>query len=184
MRAGQYPWSTSLIRTGRPTVGNLMGLCEENYGALMRLIPGLREIQGEVRSVLDQDMDLHLEILEQTAYTTLLRLTYFFPHDDGLVHKVRAPDPMRSCGSITTPGRSRSWICGRRHCRSTTTIGTPHWRLNGGSTCFFPSGWFFASCRDIGLARHRKHLSSRVRESVRPPCFELRIGELAGKPAN
>lgn len=93
MRAGQYPWSTSLIRTGRPTVGNLMGLCEENYSALIRLIPELREIQGELRSMCDQDMDLHLEILEQTPYTTLLRLTYYFPHDDGLVHKLRAPDP-------------------------------------------------------------------------------------------
>ena len=73
--ATHYPWSTSLVRSGRPTIGNLMGLCEENYGALMRLIPDLRGIQGESRSALDQDLDLHLEILEQSPYTTLLRLT-------------------------------------------------------------------------------------------------------------
>lgn len=93
MPTGRYPWSTSLIRTGRPTVGNLMGLCEENYRVLMQLAPELRDVQGEVRSVRDHDLDLHLEILEQTPYTTLLRLTYYFPHDDGLVHKVRKPDP-------------------------------------------------------------------------------------------
>jgi uncharacterized protein YqiB (DUF1249 family) len=93
VRTGHYPWSTQLIRTGRPSVGNLMALCEENYRALMRLIPRLRQIRGELRSVLDGDLDLHLEILEQTPYTTLLRLTYFFPHDDGLVHRERSPDP-------------------------------------------------------------------------------------------
>lgn len=90
---GQYPWSTSLIRAGRPTVGNLMSLCEENYRALTRLIPDLRAIQGEMRSVRERELDLHLESLEQTPYTTLLRLTYYFPHNDGLVHKLRKPDP-------------------------------------------------------------------------------------------
>lgn len=93
MPAGQYPWSTPLIRKGRPTVGNLMALCEENYRALMRLIPDLRQLQGEKRSVLDRDLDLHLEILEQTPYTTLLRLTYYFSHNDGLVHRLQKPDP-------------------------------------------------------------------------------------------
>jgi uncharacterized protein YqiB (DUF1249 family) len=93
MQAGQYPWSTSLIREGRPTVGNLMALCEENYRALMRLIPDLRQIRGELRSTLDGDLDLHLEVLEQTHYTTLLRLTYYFPHSDGLVHRLKRPDP-------------------------------------------------------------------------------------------
>lgn len=93
MQVTHYPWATSLARSGRPTVGNLMGLCEENYRTLLRLIPDLRWIQGEMRSVLDQDLDLHLEILEQAPYTTLLRLTYYFPHNDGLVHRLRDPDP-------------------------------------------------------------------------------------------
>jgi uncharacterized protein YqiB (DUF1249 family) len=70
-----------------------MALCEENYRALMRLIPALREIQGETRSPLDRGLDLHLEILEQTPYTTLLRLTYYFPHNDGLFHRLQKPDP-------------------------------------------------------------------------------------------
>lgn len=93
MQAAQYPWETSFIRSGRPTVGDLMGLCEENYRVLMRLIPDLRRVHGEERSVLCGDQDLHLEVLEQAAYTTLLRLTYYFPHTDGLAHRTRDPDP-------------------------------------------------------------------------------------------
>jgi len=70
-----------------------MSLCEENYRALMRLIPDLRWIQGEECCVHDRDQDLHLEVLEQSPYTTLLRLTYYFPHTDGLVHRTRDADP-------------------------------------------------------------------------------------------
>jgi hypothetical protein len=93
MQAAQYPWGITLIGSGRPTVGDLMYLCEENYRALIRLIPDLRAIQGEMRSILDRDMDLHLEILEQAPYTTLMRLTYYFPHNDGLIHRLQDPDP-------------------------------------------------------------------------------------------
>lgn len=93
MQVTHYPWTASLARAGRPTVGNLMSLCEENYCLLMQLIPELRRIQGEMRSVRPHDLDLHLEILEQAPYTTLLRLTYYFPHSDGLVHRLRDPDP-------------------------------------------------------------------------------------------
>lgn len=93
MRPIRYPWMTTFVATGRPTVGHLMDLCEENYLALIRLIPDLRRIEGEERSVLDRDQDLHLEVLEQAPYTTLLRLTYYFPHNDGLVHRVKNADP-------------------------------------------------------------------------------------------
>jgi len=75
----QSPWSTPLIRSGRLTVGNLMALCEENYQALLQLIPDLRRIRGKERSVVDRDQDLFLEVLEQSPYTTLLRFTYYFP---------------------------------------------------------------------------------------------------------
>jgi uncharacterized protein YqiB (DUF1249 family) len=65
-----------------------MDLCEENYRVLMRLVPQLHELQGSYRSELSRGMDLHLEILEQTPYTTLLHLTYYFSHAAGVV-----PDP-------------------------------------------------------------------------------------------
>jgi uncharacterized protein YqiB (DUF1249 family) len=70
-----------------------MSLCEENYAALMRLIPELRRIQGEETLVNQSRQDLHLEVLEQAPYTTLLRLTHYFPHDDGLIHRQQNPEP-------------------------------------------------------------------------------------------
>lgn len=93
MQATRHFWITAFIRSGRPRIGNLMGLCEENYHALLRLIPDLRGIRGEECSVVDRDQDLFLEILEQAPYTTLLRLTYYFPHRDGGVHRMPEPDP-------------------------------------------------------------------------------------------
>lgn len=65
-----------------------MALCEENYRVLTRLIPEMPILAGYLRSGLPQGMDLHLEILEQTPYTTLLHLTYYFSHGKGAV-----PDP-------------------------------------------------------------------------------------------
>jgi uncharacterized protein YqiB (DUF1249 family) len=87
------PWMTPLVGRGRPTVGDLMSLCEENYRALMRLIPDLRLIQGEELCVLDRGQDLHLEVLEQTPFTSLLRLTYYFPYEDGIAHRMKSSEP-------------------------------------------------------------------------------------------
>jgi len=75
MQVTRHPWITDLIRSGRPRVGDLIDLCEENYRALLRLIPDLHGIRGEERSSVDRDQDLFLEVLEQSSYTTLLRLT-------------------------------------------------------------------------------------------------------------
>jgi uncharacterized protein YqiB (DUF1249 family) len=92
-REGRYPWLSELVVAGRPSVGSLMTLCEENYAALKRLVPDLTELRGELSSRSRGDMDLHLEIIEQARYTTLLRITYFFPHDDGGVHRIPQADP-------------------------------------------------------------------------------------------
>jgi len=67
MQTPQYPWHTPFIVSGRPTVGALMSLCEENYRALARMIPDLPLLQGESRSRLDEGLDLNLEILEQSG---------------------------------------------------------------------------------------------------------------------
>jgi hypothetical protein len=40
-RAAFYPWSDTLLTQARPSVGDLMRLCEENYAWLRRLAPGL-----------------------------------------------------------------------------------------------------------------------------------------------
>lgn len=78
----QMPWPPQLLRLlcAEPTVGALMDLCEESYEHLRRMTPQLGHLDGRYRSSLAGHVDLHLEILEQTPYTTLLRLTYQFEH--------------------------------------------------------------------------------------------------------
>ncbi len=88
MQAPVYPWELKVLFDGRPTVGWLMDLCEENYRHLLRLAPEVRSLTGNRVSRLDGHMDLHLEVLEQTPYTTLLHLTYFFSGTETPV-----PDP-------------------------------------------------------------------------------------------
>lgn len=62
----------------RPSVGDLLTLCEENYYYLMSLVPQLRQLTGSHRSRRPDHQDLHLTVVEQTRYTTLIRLTYRF----------------------------------------------------------------------------------------------------------
>lgn len=65
-----------------PSVGDLLALCEENYQYLSSLVPQLRRLHGQHCSSRPDRQDLHLTIVEQTPYTTLIRLTYRFAHDD------------------------------------------------------------------------------------------------------
>ncbi len=65
-----------------------MDLCEENYRYMTMLAPGLSSIEGRLLSRVENSMDLYLEILEQTPYTTLVHLTYYFRHREG-----QRPDP-------------------------------------------------------------------------------------------
>jgi hypothetical protein len=70
------------------SVGALLDLCEENFQLLGSIAPGLRGMRGSHRSHRAGHPDLHLEVLEEAAYTTTLRLTYWFDDPHG-----RAPDP-------------------------------------------------------------------------------------------
>ena len=71
------------------TVGTLLDLCEENYQLLRTIAPQLRSLQGCQRADAARvGPDLHLEILEQSRYTTTLRLTYYFDELAG-----RSADP-------------------------------------------------------------------------------------------
>jgi len=67
----------------QPSLSDLATLCEENYGYLLSLMPQLKRLQGEHCSTSSQHQDLLLTIIEQTPYTTLLRLTYRFPDEHG-----------------------------------------------------------------------------------------------------
>ena len=83
-----YPWVLKSLFSGKPTVGWLMDLCDENYHHLIRLAPELRFMEGLQVSRRDNAMDLYLDVLEQTPYTTLVHLTYYFEHELG-----QKPDP-------------------------------------------------------------------------------------------
>ncbi len=74
-----------------PNVGDLMGLCEENYHALKRLAPDLRSLRGPFVSGDEGGADLLLEVREQAPFTTIFRLTHLFsaPQDVGCWR----PDP-------------------------------------------------------------------------------------------
>lgn len=78
MQATLCPQATAALWSGRPTVGALMCLCEENYALLSRLAPGLRSRRGILASRVKGGVDLLLTIEAQSPYTTLLRLTHVF----------------------------------------------------------------------------------------------------------
>ena len=58
-----------------------MEICDQNYRWVMRLAPGLASMSEVHQSRPHGTAPLHLEILEQTPYTTLVRLTHLFVHD-------------------------------------------------------------------------------------------------------
>jgi uncharacterized protein YqiB (DUF1249 family) len=62
-----------------PRVGDLMVLCEENYGLFRRLAPELEQLAGSLCSRTRGGADLYLTVLDQAPYTTELRLTHGFP---------------------------------------------------------------------------------------------------------
>jgi uncharacterized protein YqiB (DUF1249 family) len=134
MAVCQAPWRTPLVVKGRPSVGALMGLCEENYGALLRLLPDLRNMRGEMRSTREDSVDLHAEILEQARYTTLLRLTYFFPYNDGRIHRVPKADPdillrvYHDAGQVEAVGLLETALPIHRHYRSPAL--EAKWKVN------------------------------------------------------
>jgi len=78
-----HPWVLKSLFNGKPTVGWLMDLCDENFHHLIRLAPDLRFMEGLQVSRCEAAMDLYLDVLEQTPYTTLIHLTYYFDHEQG-----------------------------------------------------------------------------------------------------
>jgi uncharacterized protein YqiB (DUF1249 family) len=64
-------------------MGMVLDLSEENYRLLLRMAPDLSCMVGETHSQLDGGMDLYLDVLEQTPYTSLVHMTYYFSHAVG-----------------------------------------------------------------------------------------------------
>jgi hypothetical protein len=57
---------------------SLMTLYESNYIRLRGLVGDVRALGGRCVSRVPSDCDLHLEVVEHSPYTSVLRLTYFF----------------------------------------------------------------------------------------------------------
>lgn len=83
MQVSLHLWHSVWSPATRPTVGELMAVCEESYHSLMQLAPDLRRSRGSLCARPAAGLDLHLQVLEQSRYTTLIRLTYAFPPNFG-----------------------------------------------------------------------------------------------------
>jgi uncharacterized protein YqiB (DUF1249 family) len=93
---------------------SLMTLYESNYIRLGRLVGDVRPMAGRVVSTAPSDCDLHLEIVEQSPYTSVLRLTYFFEDAEGQVadpdlevrvyHDARLAEASRCARWVRHPG--------------------------------------------------------------------------------
>jgi uncharacterized protein YqiB (DUF1249 family) len=68
---------------------SLMSLYESNFIRLRGLLGDVRTLAGRIVSTTPSDCDLHLEIVEHSPYTSVLRLTYFF---DDAAEQVADPD--------------------------------------------------------------------------------------------
>jgi uncharacterized protein YqiB (DUF1249 family) len=83
MQAPIDPRQLRWLLAAPPTVGSLMDVCEESYGSLMQLAPELRHARGHLRARDAAGVELHLQVLEQSRYTTRIRLTHAFPRHTG-----------------------------------------------------------------------------------------------------
>lgn len=81
------PLFSRLVLLSPPTnVGALMMLCEENYGALMRLAPNLSQFEDQLCSKPEGLSELSLVTIEQARYTTTLRLTHLLRGEPAAQH--------------------------------------------------------------------------------------------------
>jgi len=64
----------------------LQNVCETNYKKIFCLLPNLRNIEHEVQGFSQGKPALHVQVLEQTAYTKTIQLSHFFTtHSDVLL---------------------------------------------------------------------------------------------------
>lgn len=66
-------------------INKLMWVFEANYDRLLTLVPRLDELNGLAKASVDGLMDLHLEILDRSRYTTTISLTHYLNDQGRLV---------------------------------------------------------------------------------------------------
>lgn len=72
-----------------PSAGGLLDLGEENYRLLRRLIPDLPGLRGSHVSLGQRGLPLHLQVLEQTPYTSRILLTWQFSTQESPAAELR-----------------------------------------------------------------------------------------------
>lgn len=70
----------------------LMELYEMNFMLMRRLMPDMARAQGTHVATQGEGLPLHVEVLEQGRFTTMLRLYYLLPSQGEGGQLVRAPD--------------------------------------------------------------------------------------------
>jgi uncharacterized protein YqiB (DUF1249 family) len=93
---------------------SLMTLYESNYIRLRNLVGDARRLVGRAVSRAPDDLDLHVEALEHSPYTTTLRLTYLFEEPGSTVanpdlevrvyHDARLAEASRCARWVRHPG--------------------------------------------------------------------------------
>ena len=93
---------------------SLMTLYESNYIRLRSLLGDARGLVGRAVSRAPGDLDLHVEALEHSPYTTILRLTYLFEEAGSAVadpdlevrvyHDARLAEASRCARWVRHPG--------------------------------------------------------------------------------
>jgi len=93
---------------------SLMTLYESNYIRLRALVGDVRGLAGRAVSSVPGDLDLHLEVIEHSPYTSILRLTYLFADADATVaepdlelrvyHDARLAEASRCSTRVRHPG--------------------------------------------------------------------------------
>ena len=93
---------------------SLMTLYESNYIRLRGLVGEVRALSGRMVSSVPGDLDLHVEALEHSPYTSILRLTYFFADAEATVaepdlevrvyHDARLVEASRCSRQVRHPG--------------------------------------------------------------------------------
>ena len=125
MLADSYIVPECIVKPG--SFGALMALYEGNFIKLNELISNLNERSGLFFSCNDRDCDLRLTVEGKTKYTCVLRLTYLFPQDTGVVAD---PD---LCLKVYFDARMvevRSWARHHRHDVLRTLTNRFGWELN------------------------------------------------------
>jgi len=59
----------------------LQNICESNYKKIFNLVPNLRNIDASAQGFANGKPALHVQILEQTAYTKTIQLSHYFENE-------------------------------------------------------------------------------------------------------